>query len=60
MGLLLSFVPNWPNQIHVWQKQLDTEAKGGEELKRTQATSVPALVNLTNNLSISSDPKVVL
>lgn len=41
-------------------KQLDTEAKGGEELKRTQATSVPALVNLTNNLSISSDPKVVL
>ncbi|XP_021756661.1 YTH domain-containing family protein 2-like isoform X1 [Chenopodium quinoa] len=40
-------------------KQVETEAKRGEELK-SQVASVLALVNLTSNLSLSSDPKVVL
>lgn len=41
-------------------KPLETEAKGGEEVSKTQGASVVTLVNLTNNLSLSSDLKVVL
>lgn len=41
-------------------KQVETEAKGEEELNKSQVASVAALVNLTNNLSLSSNPKVVL
>ncbi|XP_021720560.1 YTH domain-containing family protein 2-like isoform X2 [Chenopodium quinoa] len=39
--------------------QVQTEAKRGEELK-SQVASVSALVDLTSNLSLSSNPKVVL
>lgn len=40
-------------------QQLEAE-RGGEGLNKTQASTVTALVNLTNNLSLNADPKVVL
>ncbi|KAK9750173.1 hypothetical protein RND81_02G178300 [Saponaria officinalis] len=39
-------------------KQLDTE--DGEGLSKSRLSPVAALVNLTNNLSLNADPKVVL
>ncbi|KAL2904495.1 YTH domain-containing family protein 2 [Bienertia sinuspersici] len=41
------------------QKQSEKEAKC-EEVNKTQGSSVSTLVNLTNNLSLNSDPKVAL
>ncbi|XP_074309282.1 uncharacterized protein LOC141643856 [Silene latifolia] len=42
-------------------KQVDTERSGEEVSSKSQANSVSALVNLTNNLSLdTADPKVAL
>lgn len=41
-------------------QELKTEAKGGEELIKSQVPSVSSLVNQTKNLSLNSDQKVAL
>ncbi|MCU4190302.1 hypothetical protein M9Q43_14145, partial [Flavobacterium sp. HXWNR29] len=42
------------------KQQVEQEAKGAEEVSKNQGSSVSTLVNLTNKMSLNSDPKVAL